>query len=53
MDRRGAYSKYGKPEEDHMLLQDLEPAGEGHEYRRADSRRTLIERIPDILVIHV
>ncbi len=39
--------------EDHMLLQDLEPAGEGHEYRRADSRRTLIERIPDILVIHV
>jgi dipeptidyl aminopeptidase/acylaminoacyl peptidase len=31
----------------------LELAGEGHEYRRADSRRTLVERIRDFLVAHV
>ena len=30
-----------------------ELAGEGHEYRRADSRRTLVERIRDFLVAHV
>jgi dipeptidyl aminopeptidase/acylaminoacyl peptidase len=31
----------------------LEPTGEGLEYRRADSCRTLIARIRDLLVTHV
>ena len=94
-----AYSKYGHPEEDHVLLEAISPLraatnidvpllvvhgeldtnvpigeahqivaalrelglpvsylelpGEGHEYRRADSRRTLIERIRDFLTSHV
>jgi dipeptidyl aminopeptidase/acylaminoacyl peptidase len=94
-----AYSKYGHPEEDHVLLEAISPlraaenidvpllvvhgeldtnvpigeahrivaalralgrpveylelAGEGHEYRRADSRRMLIERIREFLVRHV
>ena len=34
-------------------MEYLELAGEGHDYRRADSRRTLIERIRDFLVAHV
>ena len=94
-----AYSKYGHPEEDYVLLQAISPlravdnidvpllvvhgeldtnvpigeahqlvaalrardrpveylelAGEGHEYRRADSRLRLIERIRDFLLAHV
>ena len=94
-----AYSKYGHPEEDQVLLEAISPLravanidvpllvvhgeldtnvpigeahqvvaalraldrpveylelpGEGHEYRRADSRRTLIERIRDFLAAHV
>ena len=94
-----AYSKYGHPEEDYVLLEAISPlraaanidvpllvvhgeldtnvpigeaqqivaalhaldrpveyvelAGEGHEYRRAESRRTLIERIREFLVAHV
>ena len=31
----------------------LELAGEGHEYRRADSRRLLITRIVDFLTEHL
>ena len=38
-----AYSKYGHPEEDYVLL----------EYRRTDSGQTLIERIRNFLVSHV
>jgi len=94
-----AYSKYGHPEDDYVLLEAISPlraaanidvpllvvhgeldtnvpigeahqivaalraldrpveylelAGEGHEYRRAESRRTLIERIREFLVAHV
>ncbi len=94
-----AYTKYGHPEEDYVLLEAISPlraadnidvpllvvhgeldtnvpigeaqqivaalraldrpveylelAGEGHEYRREDSRRRLIERVRDFLLTHV
>jgi dipeptidyl aminopeptidase/acylaminoacyl peptidase len=94
-----AYSKYGHPEEDHVLLEAISPLrscanievpllvvhgeldtnvpigesrqivaalcelgrpveylrldGEGHEYRRAESRRLLITRIVDFLTEHL
>jgi dipeptidyl aminopeptidase/acylaminoacyl peptidase len=94
-----AYSKYGHPEEDHVLLQAISPLracanievpllvvhgeldtnvplgealqvvaalreldrpveylqldGEGHEYRRAGSRRQLVQRIVDFLTEHL
>ena len=94
-----AYSKYGHPEEDYVLLEAISPLraagnidvpllvvhgeldtnvpigeahqivralreldrpveylelpGEGHEYRRADTRQTLIDRIRGFLVSHV
>ena len=94
-----AYTKYGHPEEDYVLLEAISPlravdnidvpllvvhgeldtnvpigeaqqivaalralgrpveylelVGEGHEYRRADSRLRLIERVRDFLLTHV